>query len=408
MLLKPCSKAVDSLLRVKRRITTDEELWRREPLASGSQTHPNQQPAAPRARRCRHTIAVLATLSVVAGAVGMLDAEPSGASVIAVGGAVVFVSPPPLISPTSIPSDGSIVAFTERTAYTLPTSLPVDITPSTFPTTYTGLGPLTPNTLAAGTPVDSYFMVAPVWRFLYDATVTFSTPILGLIIETSTLRATNSIVGAPGTTYEDFPSQGLKGDDYVELVGPSTIHMDLRSSEFVDEVRVITAASPSTSPGGYGQGGSTGYTEVASDGGIFNFETQFDGSMGGQSLNQPMVGGAGVTGQPGYWTVAKDGGIFSFGSAGFYGSMGGRRLNSPIVGMASTPDGLGYWLVASDGGVFSISVTRVSSAPLEANTSMRRSLVWPRHRMGMATGWSDLMAGSFRLETRASSGQPVL
>jgi hypothetical protein len=245
-----------------------------------------------RARRCRHTIAVLATLSVVAGAVSMLDAETSGASVIAVGGAVVFVSPPPLISPTSIPSDGSIVAFTERTAYTLPASLPVDITPSTFPTTYTGLGPLTPTTLSAGTPVDSYFMVAPVGRFLYDATVTFSTPILGLIIETSTLRATNSIVGAPGTTYEAFPSQGLKGDDYVELVGPSTIHMDLRSSEFVDEVRVITAASPSTSPGGYGQGGSTGYTEVASDGGIFNFETQFDGSMGGRSLNQPMVGGA--------------------------------------------------------------------------------------------------------------------
>ena len=75
--------------------------------------------------RCRRTIAVLATLSVVAGAVGMLDAGPSGASVIAVGGAVAFISPPPLISPTSIPSNGSVVAFTERTAYTLPRSLPV-------------------------------------------------------------------------------------------------------------------------------------------------------------------------------------------------------------------------------------------------------------------------------------------
>ena len=46
-------------------------------------------------RRCRRTMAVLATLAVVAGAVGMLDAEPSGASVVAVGGALVFVSPPP-------------------------------------------------------------------------------------------------------------------------------------------------------------------------------------------------------------------------------------------------------------------------------------------------------------------------
>ena len=198
------------------------------------------------AGRCRRTIAVLATLSVVAGAVGMLDAGPSGASVIAVGGAVAFISPPPLISPTSIPSNGSVVAFTERTAYTLPRSLPVDVTPSSFPTTYNGLGPLTPSTLAASTPVDSYFMVAPVGPLPYVGTVTFSTPILGVIIETSTLRATNSIVGAPGTTYEDFPSQGLKGDDFVELVGPSTIHLDLRSSEFVDEVRVITAVSPLT------------------------------------------------------------------------------------------------------------------------------------------------------------------
>ena len=181
--------------------------------------------------------------------------------------------------------------FHRASAYTCRNARLVDITPSTFPTTYDGLGPLTPSTLAAGTPVDSYFMVAPVGLYPYVGTVTFSTPILGVIIETSTLRATNSIVGAPGTTYEDFPSQGLKGDDYVELVGPSTLHLDLRSSEFVDEVRWITAVSPGTSPGGYGQGGSTGYTEVASDGGIFNFETQFYGSMVvGRSINQWSAG----------------------------------------------------------------------------------------------------------------------
>ena len=55
----------------------------------------------------------------------------------------------------------------------------------------------------------------------------------------------------------------------------------------------------------------------------------------------------------GYWLVGSDGGVFSFGDASFYGSMGGTTLNKPIVGMASTPDGHGYWLVGSDGGVFS-------------------------------------------------------
>jgi hypothetical protein len=38
--------------------------------------------------------------------------------------------------------------------------------------------------------------------------------------------------------------------------------------------------------------------------------------------------------------------------AGFYGSMGGQTLNKPIVGIATTPDGKGYWEVASDGGIF--------------------------------------------------------
>ncbi len=99
---------------------------------------------------------------------------------------------------------------------------------------------------------------------------------------------------------------------------------------------------------------TTGYTMVASDGGIFTYGTdQFYGSMGGKPLNQPIVGMAKTQDGKGYWEVASDGGIFSFGDAQFYGSMGGKPLNKPIVGMASTPDGKGYWLVASDGGIFS-------------------------------------------------------
>ena len=98
---------------------------------------------------------------------------------------------------------------------------------------------------------------------------------------------------------------------------------------------------------------STGYWEVASDGGIFSFgDAQFYGSMGGHPLNQPIVGMAAVPGGGGYWEVASDGGIFSFGDAQFYGSMGGHPLNKPVVGMAAVPGGGGYWEVASDGGIF--------------------------------------------------------
>ena len=56
----------------------------------------------------------------------------------------------------------------------------------------------------------------------------------------------------------------------------------------------------------------------------------------------------------GYWSVASDGGIFNYGpTSSFQGSMGGQHLNAPMVGMAATPGGGGYWEVASDGGIFS-------------------------------------------------------
>jgi hypothetical protein len=96
-----------------------------------------------------------------------------------------------------------------------------------------------------------------------------------------------------------------------------------------------------------------GYWTVASDGGVFSFgEAAFLGSMGGTTLNKPVVGMAATPDEGGYWLVASDGGIFAFGDAAFHGSTGDLSLNSPIVGMAPTPDGGGYWLVAADGGIF--------------------------------------------------------
>ena len=108
-----------------------------------------------------------------------------------------------------------------------------------------------------------------------------------------------------------------------------------------------------------------GYWLVASDGGVFNYgDATFYGSTGSIKLNKPVVGLAstpyvpGAGGAPaspaglGYWLVASDGGVFNYGDAGFFGSAGSLKLNKPIVGLAPTPDGKGYWLVAADGGVF--------------------------------------------------------
>ena len=94
-----------------------------------------------------------------------------------------------------------------------------------------------------------------------------------------------------------------------------------------------------------------GYWLVGDDGGIFSYNTEFNGSTGAMKLNQPIVGMAADPDGKGYWFVASDGGIFAF-DAPFFGSTGAIRLNKPIVGMTPTPTGKGYWLVASDGGIF--------------------------------------------------------
>jgi hypothetical protein len=108
----------------------------------------------------------------------------------------------------------------------------------------------------------------------------------------------------------------------------------------------------------------TGYLESASDGGIFSFapagvNPEFYGSMGGKTLDQPVVGIASDPHDGGYLEVASDGGIFSFAPPGvnpdFYGSMGGKTLDKPVVGIAYDPHDGGYLEVASDGGIFSFA-----------------------------------------------------
>ena len=311
----------------------------------------------------------------VGGVVLGVASPPAHASVANQCGQAVSSQPLAHVAEGVHESNSTAILFQERANLTLGSPLPVDITPTgAYPSKYTSVGQLNGSNIAAGTAVDSYLVYSdPVGKpntpVHYASTLTFNTPILGAIVEDATLNATDGPVGAPGTTYSTAPNRGLElganpiGADQVELLSPNAIHLDLSTSVDVDEVRVITAGSAGgTSP-------APQYTEVASDGGIFNFGSQFFGSMGGTHLNQPMVGGAADCGPAGYWTVASDGGIFSFGGAGFFGSTGNIVLNRPIVGMAPTPDALGYWLAASDGGVFAFgnAVFRGSMGGLPLN-----------------------------------------
>ncbi len=100
------------------------------------------------------------------------------------------------------------------------------------------------------------------------------------------------------------------------------------------------------------------YDMVAADGGIFSFgDATFYGSMGGTTLNAPVMGMALSPDGKGYWLVGNDGGVFTFGDAVFHGSLGAQLPNTPINGILSAPGIDGYWLLSPDSLTYSFTPT---------------------------------------------------
>ncbi|MGD9793473.1 MAG: hypothetical protein AB7V43_08315, partial [Acidimicrobiia bacterium] len=61
-------------------------------------------------------------------------------------------------------------------------------------------------------------------------------------------------------------------------------------------------------------------------------DAPFLGSLGGITLNQPVIGA--VPFGSGYLMVASDGGIFNFSDKAFYGSLGGQSLAAAVSSVA--------------------------------------------------------------------------
>jgi hypothetical protein len=182
---------------------------------------------------------------------GWLSAGSAVADIIGTTGAIdLLPSAPPSVKIGALQSNTQIFTFNEQQFLTLPSAISVDITAAgSYPP-----NTLTPGTLAAGTQVESDFLHTDPKNnsSMYDGSVTFSTPILGVIVLSASLNATDSLLGAPGTLYQTGDSErGLEltsGQDSVMVssdLKTLTVHFFTHGN--LDEVRVLTAVTPEPS-----------------------------------------------------------------------------------------------------------------------------------------------------------------
>lgn len=190
--------------------------------------------------------AVAAAAFVVAGT--------ASADIINVTGAFVEISPPASVLLGDLESNTEIFAFAEMLGIDLE-SLEVDIT---LPGFYDELADLTPGVIFPETPVDVFFAHAdPVGaeNFVqFIGSITFDQDILGVIVLTSNLDATDDGLGHPGTQYPTGLIRGRGMDfaganfDFITLSEDRrTITVDWRARHSVDQIRIITAVP---GPGG--------------------------------------------------------------------------------------------------------------------------------------------------------------
>ncbi|HEX2045262.1 MAG TPA: Ig-like domain-containing protein [Gaiellaceae bacterium] len=119
------------------------------------------------------------------------------------------------------------------------------------------------GTIPAGTCIDSHFVHADptgTGRTVYDGQVRFASRILGVIVSTPRLAASDADPGlAPTTTYGAEPTRGLEFGptgqlDWVSIEADATrlvFHLDVNQpgGDLLDQIRVITIGDAQSCPG---------------------------------------------------------------------------------------------------------------------------------------------------------------
>jgi hypothetical protein len=170
------------------------------------------------------------------------------AQVTGVTGTATLVPPP---SSVETGTGAESIVFAEQ-SLVLSSPINVDIS---GPGTYNSIASLTPGTIAAGTDVSSFYLHSwnstDIAGTVYRGSITFATPILGVEALSSSLPATNSVLGLPTITY--FASNNAQGFELGTQIDSLIISGDTLS--FLDEtfgapddLRIITAAAAAPTP----------------------------------------------------------------------------------------------------------------------------------------------------------------
>ena len=181
------------------------------------------------------------------------------ASAVAIAGALIsstsasvvrLASAPPSVALNALENATTVVAFDEKQATTLASAVTVDaVNPGTFTSFPSGSA-----TVAAGTVVDSHLIHSDIPSRHYTShrtgSVTFNANIVGAIASTSRLAASDTALGASGTTYAGTTTyRGLEGsregtssltDRFVISADRRTVTFDVQTL-VMDEIRVLTA-----------------------------------------------------------------------------------------------------------------------------------------------------------------------
>ena len=173
------------------------------------------------------------------------------AQIIETTGSLIEVSPPATVSLNRTESNTEILAFFEsRTS--LPSELVVGVDSPGFYNEETDLQLPSP-VISAGTTVDSFLLhFDPVRQTggRRDGSITFGTDILGIIIESNALLASDSLLGSP-TTFYPAPSQPFFELNGLEIESDSillssdrrTLTVSWFTNNLLDHVRILTVTA---------------------------------------------------------------------------------------------------------------------------------------------------------------------